>query len=185
MRKFVYPMLLLIALSGCATPARVDQMSARNIDTAKLAQDSPLKHNLALNGVGGGEKTNPMWLSKVGGDEFKQALEHSLRTALLLASDQSQSRYVLNTTLKGLDQPFMGFDLKVTATVEYSLEERATGKKVYSKTIATPYTATFGDSVLAAERLKLANEGAVRMNIEKVIDELLSLNLAVQQVSIK
>jgi len=87
--------------------------------------------------------------------------------------------------LISLDQPFIGLDLKVTATVEYSLEERSTGKKVFTKTISTPFTATFSDAALAFERLKIANEGAVRENIEKIIDELLSLKISKQQVSVR
>lgn len=185
MSKFIYPILLLAALSGCATPARIDQMTAKKIDTSKIINETPLKNNLSLKSVSGGESTNPLWVSKVGGDDFKQALEQSLKTVMLLASDQSKSSYLLGTTLISLDQPFIGLDLKVTATVEYSLEERATGRKVFSKTISTPFTATFSDAALAFERLKIANEGAVRENIEEIIDELLSLNISKQQVSVK
>jgi hypothetical protein len=185
MSKLVFPILLAIALSGCATPARIDQMTAKKIDTSKIANETPLKNNLSLKGVSGGESTNPLWVSKVGDDEFRQALEQSLKTVLLLASDQDKGSYLLSTTLVSLDQPLIGLDLKVTATVEYSLEEKATGRKIFSKTIATPFTATFSDAALAFERLKIANEGAVRENIEKIVDELLSLNISKQQVSVK
>lgn len=185
MNKFVFSILLLAVLSGCATPARIDQMTAKKIDTLKIVNETPLRNSLSLKGVSGGESTNPLWLSKVGSDDFKQALEQSLKTAMLLAADQSKGSYLLSTTLVSLNQPWVGLDLQVIATVEYSLEERATGRKVFSTTISTPYTATFSDAVLAFERLKIANEGAVRENIEKIIDELLLLNVSNQQVSVK
>lgn len=185
MNKFIVSILLVAGLSGCATPARVDQMTAKKIDASKVVNESPLRNNVSLKGVSGGESTNPLWLSKVGNDDFRQALEQSLKTVMLLASDQSKGNYLLHTTLMSLDQPWVGLDLKVIATVEYSLEERATGKKVFSKVISTPFTATFSDAVLAFERLKIANEGAVRENIEKIIDELLSLNISKQQISVK
>lgn len=184
MSKLIFPILLVVALSGCATPARIDQMTAKKIDASKIANETPLKNSVSLKGVSGGESTNPLWVSKVGNDEFRQALEQSLKTAMLLASDQNKSSYLLSATLISLDQPFIGLDLKVIATVEYSLEEKATGRKILSKTISTPFTATFSDAALAVERLRIANEGAVRENIERIIDELLSLNIPKQQISV-
>jgi hypothetical protein len=185
MNKLIFPILLLAALSGCATPARIDQMTARRIDTSKIIAETPLKNNISLKSVSGGESTNPLWVSKVGDAEFRQALEQSLRTATLLASDQSKSHYLLATKLISLDQPFIGLDLRVTATIEYLLEEKATGRNVFTKTISTPFTATFSDAAIAIERLKIANEGAVRENIEKLIHEILSLNISREQVSVK
>lgn len=185
MSKLIYLVPLMLALSGCATPARIDQMTAKRIDTSKAAMKTPLNNNLSVKSVSGGESTNPLWVSKVGDEDFRQALEQSLKAAMLLSSDQSNSSYLLSAKLISLDQPLMGFDLRVTATVEYSLQERATGATVFSKSISTPFTATFSDAALAFERLKIANEGAARENIEKVIDELLSLKIPRQQVSVR
>ena len=39
------------------------------------------------------------------------------------------------------------------------------------------YTAKFSDSFLGAERLRLANEGAVKVNIQALIDDLNGLKL--------
>lgn len=175
MSKLIYPILLIAALSGCASPARIDQMAAKRIDTSRIATETPLKHNLSLRSVSGGESTNPLWISKVSGDDFRKAFEQSLKTTMLLASDQSKSIYLLDAKLISLDQPLFGLDIKVTATVEYSLEEKATGRRVFTKTISTPFTATFSDAAIAVIRVQIANEGAVRENIEKIIDELLSL----------
>ncbi len=184
MSKHRYVVLLVAILSGCASPAAIDQMTAKNIAPSKISAETPLKNNLSVKNVSGGQATNPMWLSKVGDDNFKQALEQSLNTALLLAPDANKSAYLLDVKLVSLEQPFAGLDLKVTATVEYSLQEKLTGEKVFTKTITTPFTATFGDAALAFVRLKIANEGAIRENIEKIIDELLALNISKQQVSV-
>jgi hypothetical protein len=70
-----------------------------------------------------------------------------------------------------------GFDLKVTATAEYILKAKSTGQVIYSKTYATPFTATISDSFSGIQRLRMANEGAVRNNIEQVIDDLISINI--------
>lgn len=183
--KYIYIALLTLALSGCATPAAVDQMTARKIDQAKINNDTQLKNSLSIKSVTGGQSTNPLWVSKVGNDNFKQALEESLKNASLLSSADETSAYLLDAKLISLDQPLAGLDLKVTASVEYSLVEKATGQKIYSKLIATPFTATFSDAALAFVRLKIANEGAIRENLEKVIDELLVLQVSKQQISVK
>jgi hypothetical protein len=74
-----------------------------------------------------------------------------------------------------LQQPLMGFELTVTATVAYKLTEIATGVVVYQNTLVTPATATMGDSVIAIERLKLANEKAIRANLTRLVGELYAL----------
>tara|TARA_B100000676_G_scaffold306985_1_gene364404 strand:+ start:1323 stop:1472 length:150 start_codon:yes stop_codon:yes gene_type:complete len=42
-----------------------------------------------------------------------------------------------------------------------------------NETIVTPYTEDFSSTFLAAERLRLANEGAIRRNIETFINALI------------
>lgn len=185
MNKLILPMALAIALSGCATSARVDQMTARKIEASKIASDAPLKGDLSLGGVSRGTSTSPSWNSRVGEGEFRQALEQSLSAVRLLASDQDKASYVLSAALVRLERPLIGLDLKVTADVDYSVEERSTGRKVFSKTVSSSFTGTFSDAALAFERLKIANEGAVRENIEELVDELLSLNVPKQQVLVK
>lgn len=117
-----------------------------------------------------------MWKSNVGSTEFEHALEMSLRRVGLLAERQA-GHYTLTAHLESVDQPFIGLDMTVTATVSYAISERATGKDVFKKTLAVPYTASFGDSLMGVERLRLANEGAIRANITQFIDELFRLNI--------
>jgi len=79
--------------------------------------------------------------------------------------------------MQSLDQPFFGASLTVTATVKYTLIDRASGKAVYERVLATPYTAAFSDAFMAMERLKLANEGAMRANISRLIEDLIALKV--------
>ena len=167
--------IAFVMLAGCASPARVDQMSVSGNPSQRVAQ-TPFRNNLAIKDVTGGKETNPMWVSNVGSSEFEQALESSLRSVGLLAQRQS-GKYQLTTHMERLEQPFMGIDMTVTAYVRYIVFERATGKEIYSKTVSVPYTAKFGDSLIAVERLRLANEGAVRVNITEFIDELFRLKI--------
>ena len=79
--------------------------------------------------------------------------------------------------MEKLDQPFIGASLTVTASVQYTVLERATRKEILKRTIAVPYTAGFADAFMASERLKLANEGAIRVNIQSLINELFAMKV--------
>jgi len=163
-------------LTGCAAPARIDQMTANSTPQQRVAQ-TPLRSNVAVRDVTGGKETNPMWVSNIGNSEFEQALEGSLRDAGLLAAGKQAGEYMLIAHLERVDQPMMGLDMTVTVTVVYSIVERSNGKEVLNRRIAMPYTATFGAAFSGVERLRVANEGAVRANITKLVDELFALKV--------
>lgn len=167
---------IAVLLSGCAAPARIDQMTAHATPQQRVAQ-SALRTNVAVRDVTGGKETNPMWVSNVGNSEFEQALEASLRDAGLLANGKQGGRYMLVAHLDRVDQPMAGFDMTVTVGVTYSLVERATGKEVLNRRITMPYTASFSAAFAGTERLRIANEGAVRANIARLIEELFALNI--------
>ncbi len=168
---------LAAGLAGCAGPARVEQMQVDTPLSARTAvANSALKDNVAIKDVTGGSDTNPLWMSKVSSSEFERALEASLRSAGLLAGRQAGT-HMLTAHLVRLDQPMFGASLTVTASVEYTLIERTSGKTVYSHLLAVPYTAAFSDAFLGAERLKLANEGAMRENLRALIADLVALKV--------
>lgn len=179
------PALLLTSalLVGCASPAAIDKMTVKPSATPSLP-NAQLKENVTVQSVSGGKSTNPLWVSKVGNDAFKQSLEDSLRPAMLLSPAAQTSKYALDAKLLSLDQPLAGLDMQVTAAVEYTLTERSTQKVIYSKIISTPYTATFSDSAIGFIRIKLANEGAIHENIRTVIEALNKLKLSNDNISV-
>ncbi len=67
--------------------------------------------------------------------------------------------------------------MTVTAYVKYEIVDQKTRKTIYGKEIRVPYTATMGDAFLGAERLKIANEGAVKSNIRQFIEEIIALDI--------
>lgn len=158
-------------LVGCATPARVEQMVTSGTPNQRIAATG-LRSNIAVHDVSGGSDTNPLWKSNVSSDAFEQALEGSLKAVGLWAPKQA-GRYKLVAHLENLDQPFGGISMTVTASVRYSLVERSTGREVFARTLSTPYTAAFNAAFLGSERLKIANEGAIKTNITELINELL------------
>jgi hypothetical protein len=162
-----------LLMVGCATPARVDQMQvAAPMATRTAMAISPMRETITIKDVTGGKDTNPMWVSSVSSSDFERALEASLKDAGLLSPNRQGSKYVLIANLAKLDQPMFGASMTVTASVRYSLLDRATNLEVFDRTLVTPYTAAWNDAFVGSERLKLANEGAVRMNIQQLIDAL-------------
>lgn len=170
---------IALLVAGCATPARVEQMQV-NTSLAKrtAAEASPLRGNVAIRDVTGGKETNPMWVSNVSSSDFERALEASLKDVGLWSINRQASKYLLVAHLEKLDQPLFGASMTVTASVRYTLVERASGKTLVEKVVAAPYTAAWNDAFLGAERLKLANEGAIRVNIQQLIDILLEYKVA-------
>jgi len=173
-RRLFASLALLPLLAACAAPASPELMIAAEIpsDVQKLVESSPLRFNLAINSVSGGQETNPMWgTSQVGNVEFQTALSQSLTKAKLLKTD-GEARYKLDASLLSLAQPFAGFDMTVTSTVMYRVTDTSTSSVVYEENIVRGHTATFGDSALGVARLKIANEGSIRANIENAISDM-------------
>jgi len=166
-------LLLLPLLAACAAPARQEMMIATTLapDASGMLGTSPLKGQVTVASISGGEDTNPMWVSKVGNPEFTSALNNSLRKFGLL-NEEGKGRYTLDASLLSLAQPIMGFDMTVTATVRYLLKD-TDGGVVWDQHVVKPYTATMGDAFIGVERLKMANEGAIRINIETALGDML------------
>lgn len=161
-----------VLMQGCATTASVQGMTSQKA----IAHNNALTNKVAVAPVTGGKKTNPLWTSQVSSENFESALKDSLRAAHMLAGDQGQ--YSLSANLLSLKQPLFGVDMTVTATVQYVVTETLSGKKVFEETLTTPYTATMGDAFVGTKRLQMANEGAIRVSIETLIEKLDQLNLS-------
>ena len=176
MKKILAALAVVVVISGCASGAKVEGMSVF-VDAAVANAKTPLKNNVAVKDVTGGQETNPAWKSNIASSDFEQALESSLRSAGLLSGGKPFGSHFLTVNLEKVDQPFIGISMTVTATVNYVLTERASGKNIYSKSISLPYTASFSDAFAGYERLRLANEGAAKVNIKQLIDDLIALKI--------
>jgi len=162
-------LLACAGLSGCATPADPAKMSV-NTTTADTNFPPPLHEAMCVRSVTGGEETNPMWVSKVSSQDFQTALTNSMNSAGLGAASGG-CKYQVDVNLLGLSQPSMGFDMTVTAHVNYKVYDGA-GKPVLLETLSSAYTATVSDAFAGITRLRLANEGAVRTSISDFFGKL-------------
>jgi len=160
---------LLAALGGCATAASPTAMTV-NTQPAEKPFPQALQHAMCVRNVTGGESTNPLWVSKVDNDGFKTAMSSSLNSAGLSAGTGTCA-YPIDINLLGLAQPSFGFSFTVTSHVNYKVYD-ASGQPYLLATIDAPFTATMSDAMIAVERMRLANEGAIRTSIQMFFDKL-------------
>lgn len=164
---------IAVLLSACASGARTGAMTVPVSGDTLISASAPAYNAIDVGSVTGGSKTNPLWKSEVSNENFQAALQQSLE--LHAMAGMGHGRYVLNAQLLDLDQPFVGFDSTVTATVRYTLISNQDNSTKFDETIKTPYTANFSDAFVGVERLRLANEGAIRKNIDALIKKLIAV----------
>jgi hypothetical protein len=153
------------------------------VSSAGIA-DLPLRDNISVGSVSGGDRTNPRWESGIGNVEFRRALENSLNTAGLLERAKGEGRYVLSAELESIDQPTIGVSLTITARVKYTLTDRLTGETVYQESIVGEYSTKVWDSLWRPKRLEVASKGAARDNTERLTERLTQPKLAQGQLSL-
>lgn len=160
--------VLAVTLAGCASPAMHENMVAGQ-EYAHPKLSSKFYKAIKSTTVEGGSETNPIWTSQVSSENFQMALNESLKKAELM-SDSGQ--YDLSARLVALKQPIIGFKMTVRATVDYTIKDRATKAVIFDETIESAYTARMSDTVLGVKRLRLANEGAIKNNIELLLQKI-------------
>ena len=69
--------------------------------------------------------------------------------------------------------------------MEYTLVEVATNKVILREVIRAPFTAGVGDAFAGVKRLRLANEGSARANIESFLKRLSALKLDAKQITVQ
>ncbi|KEF31298.1 hypothetical protein D777_01647 [Marinobacter nitratireducens] len=170
----------LIYLTGCASGAQMGNMVYNG---PVKTYDTAVKNSVNVTNVSGGEETNPAWTSEISNEAFSGALKQSLRKQGLLSGN---GRYKLEALLLEVDQPVFGLDFEVTTHVKYVLTDRDNnGAVVLNETIVAPYTATIGDAFAAIKRLRLANEGSGKANIEGLLEKLSELKIQPGDVTLE
>tara|TARA_R110002110_G_scaffold106707_5_gene267362 strand:- start:2461 stop:3021 length:561 start_codon:yes stop_codon:yes gene_type:complete len=166
--KIVFAIVALATLFACASPAEMQNMVVQDTSLTAPAT-SPLAGNLMISEVRGGEATNPLWTSEVDNESFRGALQQSLLSTGYLSADPAKATFSVEAELSDLDQPLFGLDLTVRSLIRYRIKNQSTIDIWFDEPVVVSYTATFGDAVIAIKRLRLANEGSIRSNIESFL----------------
>ena len=176
--RLIFIIAMLGVLSACATPARPGHMVPESALLPSSNLDSPLRDSIAITKVGGGEKTNPLLVSKVGDKELHETLRLSLKQCGFLSTSDIAAPFRLEVFLIELKQPRSGLTAIVDSVMRYKLTRSSDRQVVYDDIITAHYQATVGDAVYGPHRLKLANEGSIRANIASFLENLRSLNIS-------
>ncbi|CAN7199083.1 hypothetical protein LJR225_000640 [Phenylobacterium sp. LjRoot225] len=164
--------LAAATLTACASGARPDSMAFTNTAGAPVTQAEPGYKAFRVVHVDGGSKTNPLWMSSVSSEDFQKALESSLQSLGLLSDDPAKAKAEITANLQALDRPLAGLDMSVTSKVRYSAKSTSDQKVIFDDTVAATGTAKFGDALVGVQRLKLANEAAMKENIKAFVERL-------------
>lgn len=150
-------------LAACATPA------AMSVDNAAIINTNPKYRNaMAVRSVTGGQVMNALTVMGVANEPFQAALESSLAANGYLARSGTP-KYYIDAKIVNLDQPLIGLDLDVTASVSYEVSGAGAAATYPVRTTAR---ATFSDSPIAADRMRVANERAMQANIKQFLQGL-------------
>lgn len=173
--------LLALALAGCGAPSQPIPMTLAPGDALQIRGWVPeaLRAQVGLAGVKGGQDTNRWWGSRVGAAALQQALEDSLyAVGMRSPAPEPAPRFELQAELVQLEQPQVpALGVTVGVAVRYTLVDTRDGRIAYQRRIANTDAAALGEALLSpSERLRLANERALRANIEALLRDLVTLN---------
>jgi len=127
----------------------------------------------------GGKESSALDKPQISNQAFEQAVVESLEKSGLFAKiiGSKDADYLLNVTIFELVQPLFGASFTVTMKSVWSLVHVDSQKVLLRESIQSSSTATMGDALGAATRLRLATEGAAQENIRLGIKKLSELSL--------
>ena len=153
---------LLVAVTGCAAPARSDRM------VAEVATPAPatLRERIAVTDVTSSKN------SEVESNKLRQAVEMSLRNAGYLNANPAAATVLLAVVLISLERGDIG--VATTSRIRYSLTSRASGAPLFNEVVVEECSKY---AFLASERLQISAECSVRSNIEAFLQKMLMLRV--------
>ena len=172
--KIYIPYYILLFIIGCApSPQLYNTIPIINFQN----QIDYRNKTLEIGNVMGGELTNELEGSKINAIILKVALIESFKKYKLFLITNINADYRLNAIIMYQNQPLAGLDMTANLLVKYSLINQNSNEEIWTKDINSIYTAKFSDSLIGMERLNMANEGAIRKNIEILLQTLAVLEL--------
>jgi len=163
-------LLVLLLGVGCASGAGARAMVALDALPAGCPVSGALHAAVALGSVGGGRETGGLDNPHVSDANLARALRLTLEHHELLGADDAPFR--LDVQLVELAQPTRGYTMEVVAFVRYRLVAQPSGELVLDDVIPGACTREYEDAWIGYERLRLANEGAVRASLGSFLETL-------------
>lgn len=179
----IYAKIIAMRRSRLVLPVFISSLALGDAGFA-ASTEVPLRHDISVSEISGGDQANTHWNAGIGNDEFRRALETTLYRVGLLERARGEGRYGLQVELESIDQPDLGLSVTVTARVKYTLVEKTTGRQLFQECICGDYTIETWDGLWRPKRLQAASRGAVVQNTEELARRLFQLGAPQGRVSL-
>ena len=170
-RRLLLAAFPLACIGACAPPASYSAMVA---GAPPGVGPAPVYRNaVTVGSVTLGRDTGTPWTSAVSPEQVQPALVQTLAAAGL--GRGANGRFRLDGQLLTLSRPYAGFAMTVTATIAWRLTDTTNGAVVYDRTLQGLGTATLDDAVDNNNRLRIADQRAIRANLQQLVQDLYTL----------
>ncbi len=133
--------------------------------------------SLSVAASGGCEACGP-GQARLSATHFQQAAELALRqSGLFTAVVPPPAGHDLALRIFRADAPVIGFDMRCTMEVGWTLTRPGQAEPVWQQALETSHTATMADAFAGVERVRLCWEGAARANLVAGLGHLARLPL--------
>jgi hypothetical protein len=144
---------ILLMLGGCASIAP-EQITPRDL----LLDQIEGKSNVRVSG------SNEQIIKN---EDLKLAVESAILSSQLF-SGMGRNLNV-NVSVLSIKNPMFGMDLTAEARVRWQIFNADSKEEIFNSVFSSSHTSTVGDHVVAVQRLKMANQEALRKNIEMAL----------------
>jgi hypothetical protein len=172
-RRLLLAALSLACVGACAPRASYSAMVAAAPPGQVPA--AVYSNAVTVGSVTPGRDMGTPWTSAVSADQVQQALVETLAAAGLGRS--ANGRFRLDGQLLTLSRPYAGFAMTVTAAIAWRLTDTTSGAVVYDRVFQGLGTATLDDAVDNNNRLRIADQRAIRANLQQLVQYLYALPL--------
>ncbi|MGQ0591260.1 MAG: hypothetical protein ACT4QB_01060 [Gammaproteobacteria bacterium] len=164
--------LLILACLNLAACARDPEVTAM-VPAAPQSLPASSEKTIAIDRAQGGEDTNLFIAPSLGDAGFRRALHLALeRSGLFQAAVIDQSADYLLYPEVITQELIPGLKMTAVLHARYRLIESWSKKKLWEDRILTVYDADLGEGLYGLTRARAALEGAVRTNVEKLVQRL-------------
>ncbi len=176
LKKLFLTLIAPLAISACVMGAQTPQMV-----TMLNANEFPsnLHSNIEVSTVIGGQKTVLEGEPRISNENFKGAIEDSLKSSGLYSTS---GEYKLDIEIKDLIIPlaFTTMTVQTEPTIQYTITRKSDNVVTFNKTIKTHYATAIHDGGFIGSayinRLRRTLELSAQKNISKFLQELSNYN---------
>ena len=149
----VLAVFVLMMVGGCASIAP-DQITPRDLFLDQVEG----KSNVRVSG------SNEQIIKN---EDLKLAVESGVLSSQLFSGVGRNLN--VSVSVLSIKNPMFGLDLTAETRVRWQIFNADSKEEIFNSVISSSHTSTVGDSLVAAQRLKMANQEALRKNIEMAL----------------